>query len=118
MTTDDINRALTDADQPPYEEVVGEAPEMERVELSARVIHEAFENLKAQLEKLLVADVANVDDMDWEGAEANKQTYITKRRAEYAVKIAQAEVDRVRTLIEFFSVDSILRAADIVGPEA
>lgn len=115
----DINRELTDADNPPAEEVVTEAPS---VTLSAVVIDQAYQDLKKALRARRDAEVdaekryyneSSTDDYPLERFVASKTAIETK----WEVELARAEVDRVTTLLTFFQVDSLFKAQEQFGPQ-
>lgn len=94
-----------------YEELPegAEAPTT-HVEISARTIHEAYEDLKTTLQIECDSEcqvVLSYNEVYNSTAEMEANTQSIK--AKYATRIAQAEVDRVRALMDFFQIQSILK---------
>ena len=96
-----------------FTEVSSDEPQVEdKVELSARVIHEAYQAYK---EALLSQLGAQLERVNWEqGDEYGTPVDNVLVTTEYRVKLAQAEVDRVTALMNFFQIESILKASNVI----
>jgi len=92
-----------------FSEVSSDEPQVtDKIELSARVIHEAYQAYKEAIQSRLEAELertswGNGKDVEW--------VVVT---TEYQMKLAQAEVDRVNALMNFFQVESILKASSVI----